>query len=109
MHDELELPLGQVKLRKGDASAKGHNGVKSVQQSLQSAGEMGKLTKSKGDKEGRFLRIAVGIGRPQSREQRDVSEFVLGKLGPERGKVEMAAAEMGRVLEGVVERLSLGR
>ncbi|KAK8090974.1 hypothetical protein PG994_000479 [Apiospora phragmitis] len=58
LHDEMELAPGQLKLGPGSASAKGHNGLKSMQQSLQSTGLGGRLTA----KNGKFLRVGFGIG-----------------------------------------------
>ena len=59
VHDELEAPLGTVKLRWG-GSAKGHNGLKSCVESL-------------GGQQAFWCRVGVGIGRPESREKGDVS------------------------------------
>jgi PTH1 family peptidyl-tRNA hydrolase len=50
IHDDLDLPLGKIRIRKG-SSAAGHNGIKSIIASL-------------GTQE--FIRIRVGISRPQS-------------------------------------------
>jgi PTH1 family peptidyl-tRNA hydrolase len=66
VHDELELPLGRVRLKRG-GSAKGHNGVKSVAQTLQTL---------------EFARVLVGIGRPASRDSAHVSAHVLGSFTP---------------------------
>lgn len=52
VHDELDLPLGEVKLRTGGGDH-GHNGLKSVTQSLS------KLKNGKN-----YNKLAVGIGRP---------------------------------------------
>ena len=94
LHDELELPLGQLKVKPGNSSAKGHNGIKSVQTSLQGAGLLDRLGQN-------FLRIGVGIGRPVSREREDVSQFVLGQMTTsEREKIERAAD----MLEGLLEK-----
>jgi PTH1 family peptidyl-tRNA hydrolase len=81
VHDELEKPLGAVSLnvRQG-ASAKGHNGLKSILSSL-------------GGNE--FVRIGVGIGRPESRESRDVAAYVLKKMtSAERVKIEGSVDEV---------------
>jgi len=64
-HDELELKLGQVKVKAG-GSARGHNGVKSIIDCL------GGLNS--------FPRVLIGIDRPASRDARAVSEHVLGKF-----------------------------
>ncbi|CAL3968431.1 hypothetical protein PZA11_004023 [Diplocarpon coronariae] len=80
VHDELELGLGQVKVKNSSMSAKGHNGLKSINDSLRGA---------------EYWRIAVGIGRPESREKDDVADYVLRKMSSaERGKIEGA---VGRV------------
>jgi PTH1 family peptidyl-tRNA hydrolase len=76
VHDELESPLGKIKLRQG-GSPKGHNGIKSCVSSL---GGMG------------FARIGVGIGRCESREPHDVSAYVLRK---------MTMSELQKVWDGV--------
>ncbi|KAL5328489.1 hypothetical protein ACEPPN_001988 [Leptodophora sp. 'Broadleaf-Isolate-01'] len=90
VHDELESALGQVRVRPGSASAKGHNGLKSI----------GELMAGKD-----YVRIGVGIGRPESREKRDVADYVLRKMsGVERGKIEAAAGkvevELRRLCQG---------
>ncbi|KAF6241673.1 hypothetical protein HO173_000384 [Letharia columbiana] len=78
VHDELESPLGKIKLKVG-GSARGHNGLKSCVSSL---GGMA------------FSRIGVGIGRPESRESRDVANYVLKK---------MSVVEVQKVIKGVEE------
>ena len=102
LHDELELPTGQVKLKRGHGSAKGHNGLKSVQMSLQGAGLLERLGQ-------RFIRIGIGIGRPVSRDRDDVSDYVLGRMETdERARIEGVAEELGGMLEREVERMGSG-
>lgn len=48
LHDELDLPLGRLKLKKGGGNA-GHNGLRSIQQSLGTPD---------------FYRLRLGIGKP---------------------------------------------
>lgn len=69
IHDELELPLGEVKLTEG-GSAKGHNGVRSIQQMI-------------GVED--FPRLRLGIGRPTG--EMEVDRFVLGTFAPEEKEV----------------------
>lgn len=64
LHDELESPLGKTNAKTG-GSAKGHNGLKSCVAALGTNG---------------FVKIGIGIGRPESRESNDVSQFVLRKM-----------------------------
>ena len=66
IHDELESPLGKIKVKHG-GSARGHNGLKSVANSLGGLG---------------YTRIGVGIGRPATRESRDVATYVMKQLTP---------------------------
>lgn len=99
LHDELELDSGKSKVKRGEGSAKGHNGIKSVQQSLQGAGLMGSI----GTK---FIKLGVGIGRPVSRERDEVSGYVLGQLtGVERTKIEGVAEGVVDMLEREAERM----
>jgi len=88
VHDELECKLGDVKIKKGDASPKGHNGLKSIKEQLR--GE-------------EWWRIGVGIGRPESRDPDVVAGFVLRKMSSaERSRIEGA---VGRV-EAELRRLA---
>lgn len=74
IHDELEKPLGNVSTKTNpSASAKGHNGIKSIMKEVGN-----KYT---------WARIGIGIGRPESREREDVSTYVLKKMGPDDKKV----------------------
>lgn len=68
VHDDMELDFGATKVREWDRSARGHNGVKSTQQSLRK------------DPAGRWARVSVGIGRPEERDRESVSDFVLSKM-----------------------------
>jgi PTH1 family peptidyl-tRNA hydrolase len=51
VHDELDIPAGEVRLKKGGGEG-GHNGLRSISSSL-------------GTKD--YLRVRVGIGRPPGR------------------------------------------
>ena len=85
VHDQLELPFGKIKI-KHEGSHKGHNGLKSC---IQSLGGMA------------FSRIEVGIGRPASRENRDVAAYVMKKMGnSELQEIENAIDE---VMDALVE------
>lgn len=83
LHDELELPLGIIKSISGQSSAKGHNGLKSM------------LIKD-------YTRIAIGIGRPSSRESGLVAAYVLRKIqGHERSKFEACASKVLEELQKI--------
>lgn len=95
LHDELESPLGRVKVKTGGigggSSVKGHKGLKSVVEHL-----------GVGTKE--LVRVGVGIGRPASREPEDVSRFVLRKMNlKEIEAVTEAAGEVLGILNTIRE------
>jgi PTH1 family peptidyl-tRNA hydrolase len=52
VHDELDLPLGRVKVKRGGGLA-GHNGLRSIKAHLHTDG---------------FLRVRIGVGKPPSKE-----------------------------------------
>jgi peptidyl-tRNA hydrolase, PTH1 family len=60
VHDELDLPFGQVKLKSGGGSG-GNNGLKSLIEHLESEN---------------FLRVRIGVGRPPA-PQMDPADFLL--------------------------------
>jgi PTH1 family peptidyl-tRNA hydrolase len=64
VHDEIDLPFGEVRTRLGGGLA-GHNGLKSLK------GELGSAD---------FMRVRVGVGRPKSTDPEVVSAYVLGRF-----------------------------
>ncbi len=92
IHDEIDLPFGQLQTRIGGGLA-GHNGLKSLKRELGSA---------------EFRRLRVGVGRPQSTDPEVVSAWVLGRFGESAADVQAlvraAADEVERtVLEDPAE------
>ncbi len=71
VHDEIDLPFGEVRTRLGGGLA-GHNGLKSLR------GELGSAD---------FMRVRVGVGRPDSTDPRVVSSYVLGRFAEDREQV----------------------
>jgi peptidyl-tRNA hydrolase, PTH1 family len=67
VHDEVDLDPGRLQARLGGGLA-GHNGLRSVAQHL-------------GNHE--FLRLRVGVGRPERGDRRPVADFVLSAFAPE--------------------------
>lgn len=67
VHDEVDLELGRLQARLGGGLA-GHNGLRSVSQHL-------------GTPE--FMRLRVGIGRPERGDPRPVADWVLTPFAPE--------------------------
>jgi len=100
IHDDLDLPLGKIKIVKGRGAA-GHHGVESIIRELKAAD---------------FLRFRIGIGRPlkngkwevgagnlvnKNVKHKEVEEYVLGSFS---GK-EMVEAE--KVIKKAVEAVIL--
>ncbi|MBQ9453160.1 MAG: aminoacyl-tRNA hydrolase [Desulfovibrio sp.] len=60
VHDELDIPPGELRFKKGGGNA-GHNGLKSINEQLGTPN---------------FYRLRIGIGRPQYKD--DIIHWVLG-------------------------------
>lgn len=69
VHDDLELPLGEIKFQAG-GSAKGHKGVRSVHEKLGTT---------------EIPRLRLGIGRPPAGA--DVSDYVLENFSSEEEEI----------------------
>jgi PTH1 family peptidyl-tRNA hydrolase len=86
IHDEIDLPFGEIRTRLGGGLA-GHNGLKSLKREL-------------GSEE--FWRVRVGVGRPDSTDPEIVSAHVLGRFAEPKAQVrelvERAADETERML-----------
>jgi PTH1 family peptidyl-tRNA hydrolase len=91
VHDEIDLPFGEVRSRLGGGLA-GHNGLKS-------------LARSFGGPE--FWRVRVGVGRPDSTDPDVVARYVLSRFDePEdevRELVERTADEVERLVREIAE------
>ncbi len=86
IHDDLDLPLGKIRIRQGGSSA-GHKGVNSIITELGSQD---------------FLRLRVGIGRPAIFEisEADIIAYVLSGFTPEEKQV--VAQTLPRVSEAIL-------
>ncbi|MBK6897261.1 MAG: aminoacyl-tRNA hydrolase [Alphaproteobacteria bacterium] len=87
-HDELDLPPGEVRVKKGGGNA-GHNGLKSLQESLSTPD---------------FWRVRIGIGRPPVKGA-DVSNYVLGDFSEQdkewlEEKLEKMSAQVSDLMSG---------
>lgn len=91
VHDELDLPLGTVRLKQG-GGAGGHNGLKDI---IARLGEG-------------FMRLRIGIGKPSGTG--DTIDYVLERAGEAEESAIMEAigaalAEMPRLLAGESEKV----
>lgn len=89
LHDEIDLPFGEIKVRLGGGLA-GHNGLKSLKRGF-------------GDAE--FWRVRVGVGRPDSTDPEVVSRYVLGRFREPKAEVEALVGDAAEETERLVERL----
>jgi peptidyl-tRNA hydrolase, PTH1 family len=91
LHDEIDLPFGDVRVRLGGGLA-GHNGLKSLKRELGAAD---------------FHRVRIGVGRPDSTDPELVSAHVLGKwrqsAADVRELVERARDEAERLVTAPAE------
>jgi PTH1 family peptidyl-tRNA hydrolase len=71
LHDEIDLPFGEIRVRLGGGLA-GHNGLKSIRQGLGST---------------EFGRVRVGVGRPPTTDPDRVAAYVLGRFSEPRDEV----------------------
>lgn len=76
MFDDISLPLGKLRIR-GDGSAGGHNGIKSI------ISELGSQD---------FPRIKIGVGAKAHPEQ-DLADWVLSSFSKEEDKLLTTALE----------------
>ena len=85
-HDELDIPMGTMKLKKGGGHG-GQNGLRDI------------ITKLGGNKE--FSRLRIGIGHPGHASK--VTGHVLGKLGKkETEQIEAVINEAIRYLPEII-------
>jgi peptidyl-tRNA hydrolase, PTH1 family len=86
VHDEIDLPFGEIRTRLGGGLA-GHNGLKSLKRELGGAD---------------FQRVRVGVGRPDSTDPDVVAAYVLGKWRQPAAEVadlvDRAADEAERIV-----------
>jgi peptidyl-tRNA hydrolase, PTH1 family len=91
LHDEIDLPFGEIRVRVGGGLA-GHNGLKSLKESLGSAD---------------FARVRAGVGRPDTTDPDRVAAYVLSRFreSPEevRDLIERAADAAERFIDSVAD------
>lgn len=92
VHDEVDLPLGAMKIRLGGSSA-GHKGIESIIEKLKSE---------------KFWRFRMGIGmqkaKTDGKKLRKIDSFVLGGFSEsERGKAREIIKRGVKAIEGALE------
>jgi PTH1 family peptidyl-tRNA hydrolase len=90
IHDEIDLPFGEIRVRQGGGLA-GHNGLKSLKRELGGTD---------------FHRVRIGVGRPDTTDPDLVAAYVLGKWRQSatevRDLVERARDEAERLVLATV-------
>jgi len=85
VHDELDLPLGRIKVKLGGGLA-GHNGLKSIRAHLGTD---------------RFCRIRIGVGKPPGRQAG--ADYVLRRPGKaERAELDVVVQEAADAVETIL-------
>ena len=85
IHDDLDLPLGGLRVKRGGGSG-GHNGIKSMASSLSTP---------------EFFRVRVGIGRPPG--AMDPAAYVLRRFAAaERTEAELAVVTAADATESLL-------
>jgi len=85
VHDELDLPVAALKLKAGGGLA-GHNGLRSIKAHL---------------KTDEFLRVRIGVGKPQSKEHG--VDHVLNKFAKrERTEIDVTLEQAADAVEAIL-------
>jgi PTH1 family peptidyl-tRNA hydrolase len=85
VHDELDLPLGVIRLKSGGGEG-GHNGLRSISRATGSVG---------------YSRVRLGIGRPPGRM--DPADYVLRDFAAaQRDEVALMIGEAADIISDVV-------
>jgi PTH1 family peptidyl-tRNA hydrolase len=88
VHDEIDLPFGEIRERIGGGLA-GHNGLKSLKQGFGSPD---------------FVRVRVGVGRPDSTDPEAVSAHVLGAWRQSKDEVAALIDDAARAVERAIQQ-----
>jgi PTH1 family peptidyl-tRNA hydrolase len=86
VHDEIDLPFGDIRTRIGGGLA-GHNGLKSLKAELGGAD---------------FARVRIGVGRPDSTDPDVVAAYVLGRFRQPKDEVAALVDDAARAAEAIV-------
>ena len=90
LHDEIDLPFGEVRSKLGGGVA-GHNGLKSLSGGL-------------GGKD--FWRVRGGVGRPNSTDPEVVSNYVLSRFRESDEEVRLLIQSSADEVERLLEQLT---
>jgi peptidyl-tRNA hydrolase, PTH1 family len=86
LHDEIDLPFGDIRPRIGGGLA-GHNGLKSLKAELGGPD---------------FARVRIGVGRPDTTDPEIVAAHVLGAFRQSKAEVAALVEDAARIAEQIV-------
>ena len=90
LHDEIDVPFGEVRAKLGGGVA-GHNGLKSLKQGLGGTD---------------FWRVRAGVGRPDSTDPEVVSSYVLSRFREPREEVGALIQRAADEAESLLGRIA---
>jgi len=93
VHDDVDLEVGRLQARAGGGLA-GHNGLRSITQALATQD---------------FLRLRVGVGRPERGDPRPVADYVLSPFVPEDDPVGLVAQSADAVEAVLADGLTVAQ
>ncbi len=90
VHDEIDLPLGEIKIGRGQGSA-GHRGVESIIKELGA---------------NQFIRFRLGIGRPDlGSNKKEIEDYVLDPFRKEeKNRAQTMITQAIKVIEEALEK-----
>ncbi|MGH9057677.1 MAG: aminoacyl-tRNA hydrolase, partial [Acidimicrobiales bacterium] len=86
VHDELDLPLGTVRVKAGGGLA-GHNGLRSINAHIHSDG---------------FTRVRIGIGKPPGGSQRGIEHVLKSPSKRDRVELDVSIAVAADAVEAIL-------
>jgi PTH1 family peptidyl-tRNA hydrolase len=86
VHDELDLPLGVVRVKAGGGLA-GHNGLRSIKAHLHSDG---------------FTRVRIGIGKPPGGKERGADHVLSGPSKRDREELDVSVQVAADAVECIL-------
>jgi peptidyl-tRNA hydrolase, PTH1 family len=87
VHDEIDIPFGEIRPRLGGGLA-GHNGLKSIKKELGGSD---------------FWRVRIGVGRPDSTDPEIVAGYVLGRFAQSASEVSDLVERSCEAVDSVIE------
>jgi peptidyl-tRNA hydrolase, PTH1 family len=86
VHDELDLPLGTVRIKAGGGLA-GHNGLRSIKAHLHSDA---------------FTRVRIGIGKPPGGKERGADHVLTAPSRQDRTELEVSVEVAADAVESIL-------